>query len=168
LSQSEEDTNAKTDTTTNKPESLTINVDKRTLDLIRERMEDKYNNFWGDVIDDEQKRTIEIADKLSPGQPFKINGKDYTFQNIGMKTWRDYTKIKSKADAETDKDLANDLLMEYYMGMLKHCFGMTEDESDRVSPGEARMIVDAAVYKVLHPIPLHPERLRNGSMSEGK
>jgi len=171
LSESVDNTNTNTSTNTNntnQPESLTINVDKRTLDLIRERMEDKYNNFWGDVIDDEQKRTIEIAEKLTPGQPYKINGKDYTYQSIGMKAWRDFTKLKAKADNEKDAAISTDLLLDYYIGMLKQCFGMSEEEADRVPPGEARMVIDAAVYKVVHPVPLHPEKLRNGSMLEGK
>lgn len=147
-----------------KPEILTVNVDKSTLDLIRKKMEDKYNNFWGDVIDDEQKRTIEIAEQLSPGQPYKINGKDYPYQNLGMKTWRDFSRLKTKADAEKDLNLQNDMIIEYQMGMLSKSFGMSEDDAGNVPPGEARMIVDAAAYKVLHPVPLHPERLRNGSM----
>lgn len=151
-----------------KQESLTINVDKKTLDLIRERMEEKYNNFWGDVIDDEQKKTIEIAEQLTPGQPYKINGKDYIYKSIGMKSWRDFARIKSRADTEKDPSKAADLILEYQIGMLTKCFGMTEDEAGDIPPGEARMVIDAAAYKVIHPVPLHPERLRNGSMLENK
>jgi hypothetical protein len=150
------------------PEAVTINVDKKTLDLIREKMEDKYNMFWGDVIDEEQKRTIELADKLTPGQPFSINGKDYEYKNLGMKVWREFSKLKSKADKEKDRDAQEDMLIEYYSGMLKHCFGMSEEEVDNVPTGEARMIVDAAAYRVLHPVPLHPERLSSGSMQGHK
>ena len=146
------------------PESLTINVDKSTLDLIRKRMEEKYNNFWGDVIDDEQKRTIEIADKLSPGQPYQINGKQYDFRQVGMKRWRELSKLKINADNEKDPSKQMDLLTEYYMYMLMEFFGMSEDAADRTPPGEARLVGDAAAYKVLHPIPLHPEKLNSGSI----
>lgn len=145
-------------------ESLTVQVDKTTLDLIRERMEGRYNEFWGDVIDDEQKRTIEIADKLTPGQPYTINGKQYTYQNIGMRKWRELTALKTKADQEKDSTKATDMLTDYYILSLRSFFGMTDDEADLTPPGEARMVCDAAAYKVLHPIPLHPERLKVGSM----
>lgn len=148
-----------------KPESLTINVDKTTLDLIRERMTEKYNNFWGDVIDDEQRRTIEIADKLNPGEPYQINGKSYDFRQVGMKRWRELSKIKIKGDNEKNTETQMDLLTQYYTEMLKEFFGMTEDAADRVPPGEARLLGDAAAYKVLHPVPLHPEKLRSGSIS---
>lgn len=146
-----------------KPESLTINVDKTTLDLIRDRMTEKYNNFWGDVIDDEQKRTIEIADKLSPGEPYEINGKPYDFRQVGMKRWRELSKIKMKGDSEKNTEIQMDLFTQYYTEMLKEFFGMTEDAADRVPPGEARLLGDASAYKVLHPVPLHPEKLRSGS-----
>lgn len=157
-------TNNTTTTTTTEPETLTVNVDKRTLELIRERMEGKYNQFWGDVIDDEQKRTIEIADKLSPGKLFTINGKDYTFKNVGIKKWRELTNLKTKADAEKDTTKSTDLLTDYYLQMLQTFFDMTENEADMVPPGEARMVGDAAVYRILHPVPLHPEKLKLGSM----
>lgn len=150
---------------TDRPDSLTINVDQTTLDKIRDSMEDKYNTFWGDVIDDEQKRTIEIADKLSPNQPYKINGKDYEYRHVGMKRYRELSKLKSKADSEKDLEKQMDLLTDYYLQMLMEFFGLTQDEADQVPPGEARMAADAAVYKVLHPVPLHPERLKSGSIS---
>jgi hypothetical protein len=146
-----------------KPEVLTVNVDKTTLELIRQRMEGKYNEFWGDVIDDEQKRTIEIADKLSPGKPFNINGKDYIFQNVGIKKWRELTNMKTRADSEKEMLKVTDALTDYYLAMMKAFFNMTEDEADLIPPGEARMVGDGAAYRVLHPVPLHPERLRTGS-----
>lgn len=146
-------------------ESVTFQVDKSTLDLIRKKMEDKYNNFWGDVIDDEQKKTIEIADKLNPGQLYTINNKQYEFKQVGMKRWKELTKLKVKGDAEKDPDKQTDLLTEYYMGVLTDMFGLTTDEADLVPPGEARMVGDAATYKVLHPVPLHPEKLKSGSTS---
>jgi len=146
-----------------KPESLTVQVDKTTLELIRERMEGRYNEFWGDVIDDEQKRTIEIADKLIPNKPFTINGKDYIFQNVGIRKWRELSNMKMKADTEKDNVKQTDLLTDYYLLMLQTFFGMTENEADMTPPGEARMVGDAAVYRILHPVPLHPEKLRLGS-----
>lgn len=160
---SEEDATAITNDIKEEPESLTVNVDKRTLNLIRERMEGKYNEFWGDVIDDEQKRTIEVADKLSPNKPFTVNGKDYTFQNVGIKKWRELTNLKTAADAEKDVTKSTNLLTDYYLLMLQTFFNMTENEADMVPPGEARMVCDAAVYRILHPVPLHPEKLRPGS-----
>lgn len=145
---------------TTEPESLTVQVDKTTLDLIRARMEGKYNEFWGDVIDDEQKRTIEIADKLNPGEPYTINKKQYQYNHIGMKRWRELSKLKTRGDAEKDPEIQMDLLTEYYTQVLMEFFAMPEAEADKVPPGEARMIGDAAAYKVLHPVPLHPEKLR--------
>lgn len=145
------------------PESLTVQVDKTTLDLIRDRMEGRYNEFWGDVIDDEQKRTIEIAEKLVPEKPFTINGKDYIFHNVGIKKWRELTTLKSRADLEKDEIKKTDMLTDYYLLMLQNFFGMTEEQSDLIPPGEARMVGDAASYRILHPVPLHPERLRAGS-----
>lgn len=148
------------------PEVVTVNVDKSTLDLIKKRMEDKYNNFWGDVIDDEQKRTIEIADKLSPGKPYQINGKSYTFNFIGMKRWRELAKMKVRGDAMTNPEEQTDLLTEYYTAMLIEIFKMSPEEADMVPPGEARMVCDGAAYKVLHPVPLHPEKLKSGFISD--